>query len=146
MGKSSLLCLLAMTVVSFSVYGSCSDCSPGFDHNVEGILGRNVNLTCNMKYQCDSFRWDKPEQRGVISLSGESVQVGPSKSYVPISGIGFDDDGSYRCFCYTNGVNIGMCEVYLKTICQATVTLSGRMSVSKVKLLKRFLSVTSTFI
>lgn len=132
MGKSSFSCLVVITV-SLSVYKSCVACSEGSNDNLEGILGGNINLTCNTIYQCDSFQWDKPTLTGVLRPSGEQIQVGYSKSYLLISGIRFDDDGRYRCICYVSSGPSEICKVHLKAICQATVILKGRRDVSKIK-------------
>ncbi|KAJ8031699.1 hypothetical protein HOLleu_24974 [Holothuria leucospilota] len=132
MGKRAVLGVVTM-VVSFSMYEGYIDCYNDVDVNREGILGKNVTLRCHTSWLCDNVRWKMVREDNTLdTLSEEQVLVDNYTSYLSISGVGFHQDGRYRCWCYVGATVKKICFITLKRICQATVRLSGRTTVSKM--------------
>lgn len=132
MGKNTLLCLVTI-YISLYLHKHCIACFNGLNDNIEGVLGRNVTLSCNTSWQCNEIRWYRPGREYPVPISGDQQQVGYNSSYLRIPRVGFHDDGFYQCGCYITGSTANViCSVTLKTICQATILLSRGTNVSNM--------------
>lgn len=126
MGKSVALGVVTM-VVSFSMYEGYIDCYNDVDVNREGILGKNVTLRCRTSRLCDDVRWEMLRENNTVDPhTEEQILVDRYTSVLSIFGIGFHQDGLYRCWCYIGSKVTKICFITLEMICQATVRLGGR--------------------
>ena len=128
-----------LVICCLCVLGTFAACSEGSNEVVEGVLGRDISLSCTPSLDCDTILW-----RNDMVLSSRNVlfnkthhtsiekQKGTSTLSI-LSGVTFYDAGFYSCWCLVNSslASTGaVCSVTLTTICQSTVFLNGDKLVS----------------
>lgn len=139
MGKVAVL-LLQTTIFCLFAIDRCKSCGRGSSGDVEGILGRNVSLTCRIlgSISCSAVNWinytsTNPTQM-VSNTARISVRADGDRHVMDIFPTTPYDEGLYRCVC-TSGSGpsanqSSICVNYLRLFCQAEVVVNLEINVS----------------
>ncbi|KAJ8031489.1 hypothetical protein HOLleu_24695 [Holothuria leucospilota] len=140
MGKVAVLLLQTIIVCLFAI-DRCTSCGRGSSEVVEGILGRNISLTCTIlgSMSCSAVNWinytlTNPTQM-VSNTARTSVSVDGDRHVMDIFPTTPYDEGLYRCMCTIgSGPSANhsiICENDLRLFCQAEVVVNLESNLHK---------------
>lgn len=117
-------------LICFSVHESFSAFFNEQNDFVEGLLDRNVTLSCMTPFSCDTIYWKNHTITGTFvspsDTSHTSIYSPGRTSFLRIYGMILDDAGRYSCWCYKDHRWVSddpISSVTLSAICQTTVRL-----------------------